>query len=95
MIPKGFIGSVYNTILYFHSLLFSFLWANFSSGLFFSYRKALKLASYNGQLTTMPIKPLGIPLCNTYIYSHCVLLPNMIDKKGVQFKVSLMKELSI
>ena len=42
MIPKGFIGSVYNTILYFHSLLFSFLWANFSSGLFFSYRKALK-----------------------------------------------------
>ena len=42
MIPKGSIGSVYNyTILYFHSLLFSFLWANFSSGLFFVYRKAL------------------------------------------------------
>ena len=43
MIPKGFISSVYNyTILYFHSLLFSFLWANFTLGLFFSYRKALK-----------------------------------------------------
>ena len=41
MTPKGFLVSVYNTILYFHSLLFSFLWANFSSGLFFAYRKAL------------------------------------------------------
>ena len=94
MIPKGFIGSVYNTILYFHSLLFSFLWANFSSGLFFSYRKALKLASYFGQLTTMSIKPLGIPLCNTYMYSHCVTSKHDRQER-VQFEVLLMKELSI
>ena len=70
MIPKGFIGSVYNTILYFHSLLFSFLWASFSSGLFVSYRKALKACNLFWSTDNYANKAIGNS--NTYMYSHCV-----------------------